>query len=1003
MSGLIGPKPQASSKSQKIDRMQPEDIKHLTRRLQVHAHIFSPQTQHISVSRRKKETKHPLCLEISDYTRRIRLDNGKPTLDLSAPPVPVISLSPSTNERLVFDSLVVDPIVFQRIHTDFLSHPDSHETIRDSLDRLADSVVRNADCGASQFVLSSGGPGSGHGAIMFGQESAGKGSPDTPSILSAVLNACPVEFVNDTLQWPRIACFTAEASAKYADLLDYTRGVSEGSSASLTAKDIADLCNLYATDCGAKPAGLQDTKGQSSDSFNTAADSSTTGFSVRDTYVNNVAYTSYTKMVESAASLISPRRNSRAASESAATGSQLIKNTFRASFCNDDADVPSVVFSIDKRSLDMPAPIKHFRLASGLVTPEALVASGFAVLPVTPQTRFLVQRVLHCRRRVTCTWNGIESALDKTGLPKTVHKQFTTDTVPPVLPRLTTIRKRIGLPTHLFALDVCQPTVTVIFLGPQRKYSNIVLLDMPSGDGECCVEGFRQAPAFKTTLQCCSAIRGLLKNIYQGEKTILAAKNFHLTRVILGLCPTLAYGRDQRKLSREFLSANIPDTDVNVLLSFQLSGYDRAQAVQQTRLATSISPRIEMEYFWAHALTATTRRHGEAHHSPLAENHAYQRDAEGDYRIGFTVGLTIPDDDGISFTRSAASAMQASLLHKAGSSASLSHVSTSNTESHFLNVQQTLEVQSSTLGLAKHRRSNRRLVDTTAIYDDSRAADSGYYSIDDLRAFVKAKRTTRGEEGSILMSDLQIKESDIQNEVDEFLRDHTNMRRDVSRDGSSAAHARNAESDSQPDAPHTKPRRRSAVTSAGAAAGTTKALGTMERPISHSFQGDGEQAERTHMATEQTARVVLRSDHREAFSPFETVDRLHEAISSFLHGSGAVVGGGSAASKRSVAHEERLSEKDTATRPFRAQCETSRDGACEGTAASSLFVHSRTEALCAPEEGAAASVDGLCVDSTGSSKDAEPNSDMARTRELLRAMKAHITTAELNREAADEK
>ena len=198
------------------------------------------------------------------------------------------------------------------------------------------------------------------------------------------------------------------------------------------------------------------------------------------------------------------------------------------------------------KALSKSSPIT-LKTHQGLVTPECVGKSSLKILNINPSTLLLLKRSLIDRRRPICTWEELKTVSDGT----IQHRGSTLG-----LPCLMNIRKQKGLPNYLLAMDSCAPTVVSIYLGPSRAYSCILFIDICTCTTQTPLQQFSLSPQFKTSLESLAALKSLVDNVSVEKQSLLQAKTYTLTRLILGHLPNLARSSKEIKRSSQHTPSN---------------------------------------------------------------------------------------------------------------------------------------------------------------------------------------------------------------------------------------------------------------------------------------------------------------------------------------------------------------------------------------------------------------------------------------------------------------
>lgn len=574
---------------------------------------------------------------------------------------PVIALPSEQSDKHIFADLIVEPGVYHAMHDDYCE-PHANLPPLECINKLASSIATRASNGTSQLILSLGPVGSGHGTLAFGTIDSGKpvqierirlpkhlqkleaGQPPAYSasidlsllapweqkrhltlqqaqheravreelefrkevrrvprgLLWATIQAIGPNLSKESVEWPKMACFTIEPGSRIADLLDYPVGEEYGLS------DLQIIEEATYTDVLNCPADFQM---YFEKVHNRAQDFDMALYS--DPSLAATAFLRSNIYNPAAKDLSMSYRNAmrHAAGESSCYGepSQLSESR-SVTVYESEAGPPAVPGLHDcltrKIRQGIPA-IRELRPKGGIITRADLARAGVRFMSVNPSTLHLLHLSLHGSRRPLCTWNGIKAVQDRGRLASRTQ---------PSNPTLSTIRKRVGLDEYTLALDACGPTVTILYLGPTHDNACIIFVDCCTCTMHTPLEGFTASPQMQISLQTLSALKSLIACLHKGEKTLLTAKTHLLTRILVGHMPDLIReegepqrnGTEVRRVSRQNVSRSdtastidVPEDGPSILIfhSIQAASIDLKSTAQQLRLAAFLDQQVEMGYY----------------------------------------------------------------------------------------------------------------------------------------------------------------------------------------------------------------------------------------------------------------------------------------------------------------------------------------------------------------------------------------------------------------------
>ncbi|TNJ29440.1 hypothetical protein GMRT_10268 [Giardia muris] len=616
-------------------------------------HVFPPQPRHIQMGSADGRS-IDLGVEICEYVTH--LSEGSTTT------FPVIALSTDQSDKHIFADLIVEPGVYHAMHDDYCE-PQTNSPPLEVINKLASMIAARASSGASQLILSFGPVGSGHGTLSFGTIDSGKPvqieriplpkhlkklevgqtsayatSVDlsllTPweqkrhltlqqaqheravreelefrkevrrvprGLLWATIQAVGPDLAKESVEWPKMACFTIEPGSRIADLLDYPVGEEYGLS------DMQVIEEATYTDVLNCPADFQmyfEKVHARAQDFDMALypDPSMAATAFMRSNIYNPAAKDLSMSYRSAMR--------QAAGESSCHGepSQLSESRSIVTVHESEAGpfaAPGPYDYLNKKIRQGIPTIREIRTRGGVITHRDLARAGVRFMSVNPSTLHLLHLSLHGSRRPLCTWDSIKLVQDRGRLASRTQ---------PSSPTLSTIRKRVGLNDYTLALDACGPTVTILYLGPARGNSCIIFVDCCTCTMHTPLEGFTAAPQMQTSLQALSALKTLISSLHKGEKTLLAAKAHFLTRILVGHMPDLIKegGEPQRigtevrrssqnDISRSDTASSIEASDdrpsILIFHSIQGASIDAKSTAQQLRLAAFLDQQVELGYY----------------------------------------------------------------------------------------------------------------------------------------------------------------------------------------------------------------------------------------------------------------------------------------------------------------------------------------------------------------------------------------------------------------------
>ncbi|CAL6084832.1 Conserved_hypothetical protein [Hexamita inflata] len=206
----------------------------------------------------------------------------------------------------------------------------------------------------------------------------------------------------------------------------------------------------------------------------------------------------------------------------------------------------------------------NLRTKNGLMSAECLEQIGCQFLPVTHQTKVKLVSALHQKRRALARWHAISQVIDRSEQTNN--------------PKLKSIYGQVGSNNYQIGLDCCQTTAVLIQLGPERDYSQILLVDIPSYANESAISEYTPSLELFDVQKQSASIKHLLKT---------QLKDHLISRVVAGCVPSL-------------FAENSIGKDVFIFTSVQVSDVDRQQTHSVLRLAGSFDKVISDRYFNAY-------------------------------------------------------------------------------------------------------------------------------------------------------------------------------------------------------------------------------------------------------------------------------------------------------------------------------------------------------------------------------------------------------------------